>query len=420
MTKYLVITLSFISAVANARNETLEKSGDYLQIALPVSAILSSYILDNEKTPENLRYTRFIQSFSLGLATTYAIKLSAEKQRPNLGNEQSFPSAHTFAAVSGASFINKRFGSYYGIPAYLLAGVVGYSRVDSRAHFADDVLAGAALAYLFNEFATRESALGVSINKDQIGVTINGSADFNEMKQPSNTFYFYLFMGPTYVQDLILSGNDNTDLKIDTLPREENYNYTSSIQFDYFLNAKNLLVLSLHPYEHLASGILTNNFKFEGHTLAAGEMLNFRWRQYNIDLNYNYSLLQSRYLDFFVGLGLNTNYARLEESSATSDFKYTTDRVGVVGNISSLLRLKFTDSFHSALWLNWYNDSETKYFNTKLDFVYRFSDRWSFLGRIARFEQKLELVEFKKQSGEGIIFADSAFNSMFLGVKYTF
>lgn len=75
------------------------------------------------------------------------------KERPNGANDRSRISGHTSAAFSGAAFLHHRYGWEYGLPAYLAAGVVGYSRVTTDWHHPEDVLLGAALAigvsYLF-------------------------------------------------------------------------------------------------------------------------------------------------------------------------------------------------------------------------------------------------------------------------------
>jgi membrane-associated phospholipid phosphatase len=49
--------------------------------------------------------------------------------------------------------MRKRYGWEYGIPAYVAATFVAYSRVESKQHYTHDVIAGAAIgigsSYLF-------------------------------------------------------------------------------------------------------------------------------------------------------------------------------------------------------------------------------------------------------------------------------
>ena len=76
-----------------------------------------------------------------------------DKQRPNMENGNSFPSAHTSITFQGASFLQRRYGWKNGWPAYLLAGFTGYTRINADKHDVFDVIAGAVIGigstYLF-------------------------------------------------------------------------------------------------------------------------------------------------------------------------------------------------------------------------------------------------------------------------------
>ena len=67
---------------------------------------------------------QFVKSFGFGFASVHLLKFANEKLRPDASNPKSFPSGHTFAAFSGASFLNRRYGPKYGIPAFVAAGFV--------------------------------------------------------------------------------------------------------------------------------------------------------------------------------------------------------------------------------------------------------------------------------------------------------
>ena len=145
-----------------------QKSGDVLQIGLPVAALGLTFLLQApERAPDGtVHFDPYAGlDFDFGLngsprhdlalafaraeLATYTLKYAVDAQRPN-GGGQSFPSGHTALAFTGAEFIRKTYGLGWGLPAYLMAGFVGWSRVASNNHYPRDVIAGAALGILSN------------------------------------------------------------------------------------------------------------------------------------------------------------------------------------------------------------------------------------------------------------------------------
>jgi membrane-associated phospholipid phosphatase len=143
----VVLFLCLAAAVAAHAGDDLQKVGEVLQYVLPATAAgLTLGYRDGTGT------LQFGESAAVTLGVTYALKYAIEERRPNGGGE-SFPSAHASIAFSSAEFLRKRYGWAYGIPAYALASVVAYSRVEARDHRPHDVIAGAAIgiasSYLF-------------------------------------------------------------------------------------------------------------------------------------------------------------------------------------------------------------------------------------------------------------------------------
>ena len=66
----------------------------------------------------------------------------------------SFPSGHTIAAFSIATVFANRYRKHKWVPyvAYGAAGLVGFSRITTQAHFPSDVFAGAAFGYVISKF----------------------------------------------------------------------------------------------------------------------------------------------------------------------------------------------------------------------------------------------------------------------------
>jgi hypothetical protein len=83
------------------------------------------------------------EALSLAGIQTQILKLSVRRIRPDSTDRTAFPSGHTSASFSLAAVAASQWGWKVGVPACLLAGFVGYTRVDSRSHYFSDVLFGA-------------------------------------------------------------------------------------------------------------------------------------------------------------------------------------------------------------------------------------------------------------------------------------
>jgi membrane-associated phospholipid phosphatase len=137
---FLLTTNNTYSQFFEKEDSFIEKAGDASVILLPVSAFATSLIL-KDKTGS----WQFTKGFLLNLAVTGAGKYLINKERPLQGGGYAFPSGHTSVAFQGASFFHRRYGFKYSIPAYILAGFTGYSRLNAKRHDGWDVLAGAAI-----------------------------------------------------------------------------------------------------------------------------------------------------------------------------------------------------------------------------------------------------------------------------------
>ncbi|MCX2682086.1 phosphatase PAP2 family protein [Galbibacter sp. EGI 63066] len=155
--------------------KTHKIAGDVLLGAMPALALGSTFIW---KDGQKGTY-QFSKALAGTIALTYGLKLVINKERPNGENNNSFPSGHTSVAFASAAFVQKRYGWEYGIPAYLLAGYVGYTRIEANKHDGVDVLAGAAIgvgmSYLFTQKYDGEKKLVISSgfieNTPTIGLT---------------------------------------------------------------------------------------------------------------------------------------------------------------------------------------------------------------------------------------------------------
>jgi len=125
-----------------ARSST-EKAGDALRILLPLTGL--GFTLVKSDTEGQWQ---FWKSLGTTVVVTEALKAAISKKRPNGECCDAFPSGHASAAFEGASFLERRYGWTYGLPAYAAATFVAYSRVHADKHDVADVTAGAAIGIL--------------------------------------------------------------------------------------------------------------------------------------------------------------------------------------------------------------------------------------------------------------------------------
>ncbi len=148
--KLIALLLLFLYSFSNlsAQNKTVKDAGDIILFVLPATTLATTFIIGDKNGS-----WQFTKAFLLTEAVTYGLKLSISKPRPDMSNNDSFPSGHTSTTFQSASFIHRRYGFKYSIPAYVLAGFTSFSRIEAEKHDGWDILAGAVIGigstYLF-------------------------------------------------------------------------------------------------------------------------------------------------------------------------------------------------------------------------------------------------------------------------------
>lgn len=151
MNKFLFLLFLSCNLIYSQNNKkVIEQIGDGTQFITPVSALILTLAKKDKKGT-----IKFIESFATSASIVFILKESIKKERPDNRGYSSFPSGHTAASFQGATFIQRRYGWKFGVPAYILATYTGLSRVYSKRHYFEDILAGAAIGigsvYLFTK-----------------------------------------------------------------------------------------------------------------------------------------------------------------------------------------------------------------------------------------------------------------------------
>jgi len=136
---FFLVSLCFQNSIEAQKEGTIEKIGDFTELSLPAMALTMTIV---KKDKEGIK--QLILSEGINLAITLGLKTVIDKERPIMNDSSdSFPSGHTAIAVHSATFIYKRYGWQYGLPALAASAFVGYSRIHADKHDEVDVLFGA-------------------------------------------------------------------------------------------------------------------------------------------------------------------------------------------------------------------------------------------------------------------------------------
>lgn len=128
---------------------SVESAGDVLMFILPASAAGLTLVYKDGRGTWQLG-----ESAALALGVTFGLQHTIDETRPN-GEPRSFPSGHASISFASAEFVRNRYGWEYGLPAYVFASFVGYSRVEANQHYTHDVVAGAVIGILSSALFTR-------------------------------------------------------------------------------------------------------------------------------------------------------------------------------------------------------------------------------------------------------------------------
>jgi hypothetical protein len=128
----------------------LRQFGEYtVQVPALAAVYAVSLWTDDDKLHEFSKAV--ISAYSLSAMYTVALKGITNTSRPTTQFENGhygFPSYHASSTFSIAAVIDEYYGLEVALPVYVLAGLVGWSRVDQREHDLSDVLFGSVLGFV--------------------------------------------------------------------------------------------------------------------------------------------------------------------------------------------------------------------------------------------------------------------------------
>ena len=118
----------------------VKRSTDVVAIALPAAALVGTLCMKDWKG-----LLQGVETAAVTAAFTLALKYGVREKRPDGSNWHSFPSGHSAVSFASSTYICKRYGWKFGVPAYILSTYVAWGRCFSKQHYVWDCVVGAAI-----------------------------------------------------------------------------------------------------------------------------------------------------------------------------------------------------------------------------------------------------------------------------------
>ncbi|MSR60022.1 MAG: phosphatase PAP2 family protein [Planctomycetaceae bacterium] len=134
-------------------SQVLRQFGEFAW-QVPVIAGVYAYSLWSQDELTHEFAKALISAYTITSVATVAIKGMTNTNRPSdqyQNGHYGFPSFHAASTFSIAAVIDDYYGWPAGLPAYALAGLVGWSRIDQREHDLSDVVFGALLGLVIGK-----------------------------------------------------------------------------------------------------------------------------------------------------------------------------------------------------------------------------------------------------------------------------
>lgn len=309
-----------LAAGANQDDKDLAEIGDWVQILLPASAYVGTWITGDKEGAFQLT-----KALAGAGASAHVFKAVAERGRPDASDSRSFPSGHTTAAFGGSEFIRIRWGNAWGIPATVAAAFVGYTRIRANKHFRDDVLAGASNGLMWNWYATSPAGQTLNVRPAKLDggygfefsyAFDNEASVLNEDYASRPRFAYNLEWGPVTQDTNLFASPSATGTVIDLATAETEFDFTSRITFDHFFADRHEWSAYLAPMELIEfdpGRVITEPAEFGGSTFFPVEDAQFESRYNFIEFRavYRYRLAETKHWTVRIGGGLQYNESYL-------------------------------------------------------------------------------------------------------------
>ena len=183
MRHLILFLLIALSINADAQSHFVERTTDVLCLAPAATGLVKAIV---EKDKDGI--IQLALSSATGIAVNYGLNACIRKDRPQMpdtpgwSDRHAFPSTHAMAAFDGATFLMRRYGWQWGVPAYAVSAYVAWGRVHTDRHDLWDVIGGAAVGAGSALIFTRPFARDVNLTISPAVFNDNGKGIYLSLK----------------------------------------------------------------------------------------------------------------------------------------------------------------------------------------------------------------------------------------------
>lgn len=405
------------NAITDSVDDSMVVAGDAIQILLPATGLFAAWMHDDAEGAKQLAYSTLSAQLAI-----HGLKKGVGRRRPNDSSWNSFPSGHTGAAFSGAAFLQSRYGSAWGIPAYAAATFVGYSRMHGNRHFAGDVIAGAGIAFLTNQyFVSPHRADGVYFNAMPtadgfaVGMTVTNQA-FEPtggkgsravmQHQGAKKNRFELGMGFNLADS---AGHFGARSYLEGTGAVDKYQPFAYINYQRDLENGNFLELEFNPNETRRRGEVSRNFSLDGHEYKTGEDVYAQFRHWMLGASLYKNVYDGDALKLDVGLGGYLHMVSVGVDKEQGGQYADSTTWSFLPSLTAQARYMLTDDLYlsgSGQAQYWDDNS---YFNVDAGVGYQLSPNWEAGLKYTYIKSKLDnnLVDKTNYDGRSIVLSIS-------------
>ena len=231
---------------------------------------------------------------------TQFLKDEVSQGRPGNQSDTSFPSGHATGAFLGAAFLQQRYGPRVGIPSYISALLVGWSRIYGNKHYINDVVGSASISML--------SAWAIVPPYDQERLE-----RWRDLERERKFRYEWEMTLNDVNRNEIQSPGGVGDVFSSPLDRGEDEPWANShVAFEYRLDGNATIHGQFSPWEIRSFGEFAQPTSFAGILFPANEQLRSAHLMWTYGAQYRRTLVTTERLSARWGLGISGQYTEEE------------------------------------------------------------------------------------------------------------